>query len=84
MVLLIGTNDIEEQAEPETIAGNLQLILAAFQQPFVHHIEHFKEAHVLVDAPGGIGLKMAGVAGVGLSPDPESEIQCFAHGGPYL
>ena len=29
IVLLIGTNDIEEGAAPETIAGNLRLILAA-------------------------------------------------------
>ena len=28
VVLLIGTNDLEENAEPETIAGNLKLILA--------------------------------------------------------
>jgi lysophospholipase L1-like esterase len=28
VVLLIGTNDLEEQAEPETIAANLKLILA--------------------------------------------------------
>jgi lysophospholipase L1-like esterase len=28
VVLLIGTNDLEEKAEPETIAGNLKLILA--------------------------------------------------------
>ena len=27
VVLLIGTNDLEEKAEPETIAGNLKLIL---------------------------------------------------------
>lgn len=27
IVLLIGTNDLEEKAEPETIAGNLKLIL---------------------------------------------------------
>ena len=32
VVLLIGTNDLEEQAEPETIAGNLKLILAALKQ----------------------------------------------------
>ncbi len=32
VVLLIGTNDLEEQAEPETIAGNLKLILAALEQ----------------------------------------------------
>jgi lysophospholipase L1-like esterase len=31
VVLLIGTNDLEEQATPETIAGNLQLILAALR-----------------------------------------------------
>lgn len=31
VVLLIGTNDIEEQASPETIAGNLKLILAALK-----------------------------------------------------
>lgn len=31
VVLLIGTNDLEEKAEPETIAGNLKLILAAFK-----------------------------------------------------
>jgi lysophospholipase L1-like esterase len=31
VVLLIGTNDLEEQAEPETIAGNLKLILAALK-----------------------------------------------------
>ena len=28
VILLIGTNDLEENAEPETIAGNLRLILA--------------------------------------------------------
>lgn len=28
VVLLIGTNDLEEKAEPETVAGNLRLILA--------------------------------------------------------
>jgi lysophospholipase L1-like esterase len=32
VVLLIGTNDLEEQAEPETIAANLKLILAALKQ----------------------------------------------------
>jgi lysophospholipase L1-like esterase len=32
VVLLIGTNDLEEQAEPETIAGNMKLILAALKQ----------------------------------------------------
>ena len=32
IVLLIGTNDLEEKAAPETIAGNLQLLLAAFAQ----------------------------------------------------
>ena len=32
VVLLIGTNDLEEQADPETIAGNLKLILAALKQ----------------------------------------------------
>jgi lysophospholipase L1-like esterase len=29
VVLLIGTNDLEEKAEPEVIAGNLKLIVAA-------------------------------------------------------
>jgi lysophospholipase L1-like esterase len=29
VVLLIGTNDLEEKAAPETVAGNLKLILAA-------------------------------------------------------
>ncbi len=33
VVLLIGTNDLEEHAEPETIASNLRLLLAAFK----HH-----------------------------------------------
>ncbi|MBX3443779.1 MAG: DUF1080 domain-containing protein [Planctomyces sp.] len=35
IVLLMGTNDLEERAEPETIAGNVRLILAAIhkQQP---------------------------------------------------
>src|SRR5215510_6537593 len=28
VVLLIGTNDLEEKADPETIAANLKLILA--------------------------------------------------------
>src|SRR5438876_592948 len=28
VVLLIGTNDLEEKAEPETIAANLKLLLA--------------------------------------------------------
>lgn len=32
VVLLIGTNDLEEKAEPETIAGNLKLILAALEK----------------------------------------------------
>ena len=32
IVLLIGTNDIEEQAEPEVIAENLKLIIAALKQ----------------------------------------------------
>jgi lysophospholipase L1-like esterase len=32
IVLLIGTNDLEEGAAPETIAGNLSLILAALRQ----------------------------------------------------
>ncbi len=32
VVLLIGTNDLEEKAEPEIIAGNLKLILAALKQ----------------------------------------------------
>jgi lysophospholipase L1-like esterase len=32
VVLLIGTNDIEEQAEPETIAANLELILAELKR----------------------------------------------------
>ena len=32
VVLLIGTNDLEEKAEPETIAANLKLILAALKQ----------------------------------------------------
>lgn len=32
VVLLIGTNDLEEKAEPGTIAGNLKLILAALRQ----------------------------------------------------
>ena len=31
VVLLIGTNDLEEAATPETIAGNLKLILAALK-----------------------------------------------------
>ena len=32
VVLLIGTNDLEEKADPETIAGNLRLIIAALQR----------------------------------------------------
>lgn len=32
VVLLIGTNDLEEQAEPEVIAANLQLILAELKK----------------------------------------------------
>jgi lysophospholipase L1-like esterase len=32
VVLLIGTNDLEEGAAPETIAGNLRLLLAALKQ----------------------------------------------------
>lgn len=32
VVLLIGTNDLEEQADPQTIAGNLKLILTALKQ----------------------------------------------------
>lgn len=34
VILLIGTNDLEEGAEPETIAANLRLILAGLKQ---HH-----------------------------------------------
>jgi lysophospholipase L1-like esterase len=32
VVLLMGTNDLEESAEPETIAGNFKLILAALKK----------------------------------------------------
>ena len=32
VVLLIGTNDLEEQADPETIAANLKLILATLKE----------------------------------------------------
>src|SRR5437867_9764478 len=32
VVLLIGTNDLEEKADPETIAANLKLILAELSQ----------------------------------------------------
>jgi lysophospholipase L1-like esterase len=32
VVLLIGTNDLEEKAEPEVIAGNVKLIIAALRQ----------------------------------------------------
>ena len=32
VVLLIGTNDLEEGATPETVAGNVRLILAALKQ----------------------------------------------------
>ncbi|MBI3414622.1 MAG: DUF1080 domain-containing protein [Verrucomicrobia bacterium] len=32
VVLLIGTNDLEEKAEPETITANLKLILAALKE----------------------------------------------------
>jgi len=32
VVLLIGTNDLEENADPETIAANLKLILARFKE----------------------------------------------------
>jgi lysophospholipase L1-like esterase len=32
VVILIGTNDLEENAEPETIAGNLKLILAELKK----------------------------------------------------
>jgi lysophospholipase L1-like esterase len=32
VVLLIGTNDLEERADPETIVGNLRLILSALKQ----------------------------------------------------
>src|SRR6185503_11025416 len=32
VVLLIGTNDLEEGAAPEVVAGNLKLILAALER----------------------------------------------------
>ena len=32
VVILIGTNDLEENAEPETVAGNLKLILAELKK----------------------------------------------------
>ncbi len=32
VVLLIGTNDLEENADPETIAGNLKLIVTALKE----------------------------------------------------
>ena len=32
VVLLMGTNDLEENARPETIAGNLKLVLAALKR----------------------------------------------------
>ncbi len=41
VVMLIGTNDLEEQADPETIAGNFKLILSALKdhnpnKPIIH------------------------------------------------
>src|SRR5580765_5539311 len=36
IVLLVGTNDLEEKAEPETIAENLKLILAEFARVDLH------------------------------------------------
>ena len=36
VVLLIGTNDIEEQAAPETIVGNVKLILAELKKSDPH------------------------------------------------
>jgi lysophospholipase L1-like esterase len=33
VILLIGTNDLEEKADPETIAANLKLILAELERP---------------------------------------------------
>jgi lysophospholipase L1-like esterase len=36
IVLLIGTNDLEEGASPETAAGNLKLILAALEKHDAH------------------------------------------------
>jgi lysophospholipase L1-like esterase len=36
VVLLMGTNDLEEKAEPETIAGNLKLIVAAMKKHNPH------------------------------------------------
>jgi lysophospholipase L1-like esterase len=36
VVLLIGTNDLEEGADPETIAANLKLILADLKQADTH------------------------------------------------
>ncbi|MCA9211276.1 MAG: G-D-S-L family lipolytic protein, partial [Planctomycetales bacterium] len=32
VVMLMGTNDLEEQAEPETIAANVKLIIAALKE----------------------------------------------------
>src|ERR1700690_2774299 len=32
VVILIGTNDLEEKADPETIAANLKLIIAALEK----------------------------------------------------
>ncbi len=32
VVMLMGTNDLEEKAEPETIAGNVQLIIGALKK----------------------------------------------------
>jgi lysophospholipase L1-like esterase len=44
IVLLIGTNDLEEKAEPETITANLKLILAAIRE----HALKTRNAHLPV------------------------------------
>jgi lysophospholipase L1-like esterase len=36
IVLLIGTNDLEDQAEPETVVNNLKLILAELEKSDAH------------------------------------------------
>jgi hypothetical protein len=47
--------------------------LSLESQVFIHHIQHLQKGHVGIELRGFIGLESAGIRGVLLSPDFESD-----------
>ena len=63
VVLLIGTNDLEEKAEPEVIAGNLKLILAGGDNGGVEAV-WWDGAQFMERCPAGVSLDLLVTCGL--------------------